>query len=154
MKLSQKLLFYKEVRKTNGLADTLNFLFLRELGLGRYKLPEVCKELEITHTNFNASLLRLKKNKKIEYIGLKAGGIVLWWIKKDKDDTPNYEIDAPRWLLYNKSSAGYESVLLGKEEIWAINNKINPSTLKLFLLGRTKLLAEKYTLVQDPSKQI
>ena len=90
MKLSNKLTFYKEVRKDNGLVDTLNFLFLRELGLGRYKLPELCKHLELTHTNFNSSLLRLKKNNMIEYIGLKAGGIVLWWIKKDKDDKPNH----------------------------------------------------------------
>ena len=86
----------------------------------------------------------------IEYIGLKAGGIVLWWIKKDKDDKPNHEIDAPRWIIYDKDRKNYESILLGKEEIWALNNNINPSTLKLFLLGRTKLLAEKYSLTQDP----
>ena len=150
MKLSNKLTFYKEVRKDNGLVDTLNFLFLKELGLGRYKLPELCKHLELTHTNFNASLLRLKKNNMIEYIGLKAGGIVLWWIKKDKDDKPNHEIDAPRWIIYDKDKKNYEFILLGKEEIWALNNNINPSTLKLFLLGRTKLLAEKYSLTQDP----
>ena len=150
MKLSNKLTFYKEVRKDNGLVDTLNFLFLRELGLGRYKLPELCKHLELTHTNFNSSLLRLKKNNMIEYIGLKAGGIVLWWIKKDKDDKPNHEIDAPRLIIYDKDKKNYEFILLGKEEIWALNNNINPSTLKLFLLGRTKLLAEKYSLTQDP----
>ena len=43
------------------LYDYVNFMFLQELGTGKYVLPELCKQLEVSRSNFNASLIRLKK---------------------------------------------------------------------------------------------
>ena len=82
MQISKKLKFYTYLRnelKRN--ADTINFLFLLELGTGKYSLPDLCTELGIARSNFNASLLRLKKQNFICYSGHSSNGILLWWIK-------------------------------------------------------------------------
>ena len=128
MQISKKLKFYTHVRnelKRN--ADTINFLFLQELGTGKYVLPELCSALGLARSNFNASLIRLKKKNFICYSGHSSNGILLWWIKKNIDDIPSYKSDAPRWIIENKNTKhGNTSIKLGTKHfciVWQHDDK-------------------------------
>ena len=153
MQISKKLKFYTHVRnelKRN--ADTINFLFLQELGTRKYVLPELCSALGLARSNFNASLIRLKKKNFICYSGHSSNGILLWWIKKNIDDLPSYKTDAPRWIIENKNTKEQEEIILGDEEIWAIKRGFNAGTFKNFLFGRYKCFADTYELVKSISQ--
>lgn len=154
MQISKKLKFLTHVRselKRN--ADSINFLFLLELGCGQYMLPELCSELQLSRSNFNASLLRLKKQNFICYSGHSTNGILLWWIKKGIEDEPSHKEDAPRWVIEDKTTNEQEEIILGDEELWALKNGYNAGTFKNFLFGRYKCFAEKYELVKSITQE-
>ena len=70
MKINKQVRFYVYLKSKLGRnADLLNFYLLQELGTGKYVLPELCKELGVSRSNFNASLIRLKKQGFICYSG-------------------------------------------------------------------------------------
>ena len=153
MQIPKKLKFYTYLRnelKRN--ADTINFLFLLELGTGKYVLPELCTQLGLSRSNFNASLIRLKKKGFICYSGHSSNGILLWWIKRSIEDEPSYKVDAPRWIIKNKTTDEEEEIILGDEELWALKNGYNAGTFKNFLFGRYKCFAETYELVKSISQ--
>ena len=153
MKINKQLRFYTYLKSQLGRnADLLNFLFLQELGTGKYVLPELCKQLEVSRSNFNASLIRLKKHGFICYSGHSSNGILLWWIKKNIDDEPKYKQDAPRWVIVDKETRELEEIILGEEDLWALKNGYNAGTFKNFLFGRYKCFAEKYELVKSISQ--
>ena len=153
MKINKQLRFYTYLKSKLGRnADLLNFLFLQELGTGKYVLPELCKQLEVSRSNFNASLIRLKKHGFICYSGHSSNGILLWWIKKNIDDEPKYKQDAPRWVIVDKETRELEEIILGEEDLWALKNGYNAGTFKNFLFGRYKCFAEKYELVKSISQ--
>ena len=153
MKINKQLRFYTYLKSKLGRnADLLNFLFLQELGTGKYVLPELCKKLEVSRSNFNASLIRLKKQGFICYSGHSSNGILLWWIKKNIDDEPKYKQDAPRWVIVDKETRELEEIILGEEDLWALKNGYNAGTFKNFLFGRYKCFAEKYELVKSISQ--
>lgn len=153
MKINKQLRFYTYLKSQLGRnADLLNFLFLQELGTGKYVLPELCKQLEVSRSNFNASLIRLKKHGFICYSGHSSNGILLWWIKKNIDDEPSYKQDAPRWVIVDKETRELEEIILGEEDLWALKNGYNAGTFKNFLFGRYKCFAEKYELVKSISQ--
>ena len=153
MKINKQLRFYTYLKSQLGSnADLLNFLFLQELGTGKYVLPELCKQLEVSRSNFNASLIRLKKHGFICYSGHSSNGILLWWIKKNIDDEPKYKQDAPRWVIVDKETRELEEIILGEEDLWALKNGYNAGTFKNFLFGRYKCFAEKYELVKSISQ--
>ena len=105
MQIPKKLKFYTYLRKElKRNADLLNFLYLQELGTGKYVLPDLCSQLELSRSNFNASLIRLKKQGFICYSGHSSNGILVWWIKKNIEDEPNTKTDAPRWVIVNKET--------------------------------------------------
>jgi len=153
MKINKQLRFYTYLKSELGRnADLLNFLFLQELGTGKYVLPELCKELQVSRSNFNASLIRLKKHGFISYSGHSSNGILLWWIKKNIDDEPCYKQNAPRWVIVDKETRELEEIILGEEDLWALKNGYNAGTFKNFLFGRYKCFAEKYELVKSISQ--
>lgn len=153
MRINKQVRFYVYLRKQLGRnADLLNFLFLQELGTGKYVLPELCSQLEVSRSNFNASLIRLKKEGVICYSGHSSNGILLWWIKKSIEDEPSYKLDAPRWIIKNKDTNENFEIILGEEDLWALKNDYNVGTFKNFLFGRYKCFAEKYELVKSISQ--
>ena len=150
MQIPKKLKFYTHLRKLlKRNADLLNFLYLQELGTGKYVSPDLCSQLEVSRSNFNASLIRLKKQGVICYSGHSSNGILLWWIKKNIDDEPNSKTDAPRWVIVNKDTRELEEIILGDEDLWAINKGYNAGTFKNFLFGRYKCFDETYELVKS-----
>ena len=150
MQISKKLKFYTYLKKElKRNADLLNFLLITELGTGKYVLPELCSQLALSRSNFNASLLRLKKQNFICYSGHSSNGILVWWIKKSIDDEPSYKTDAPRWVIVNKETREMEEIILGEEDLWAIRNGYNAGTFKNFLFGRYKCFDETYELVKS-----
>jgi len=150
MQISKKLKFYTYLKKElKRNADLLNFLLITELGTGKYVLPELCSQLDLSRSNFNASLIRLKKQGFICYSGHSSNGILVWWIKKNIDDQPSYKTDAPRWVIVNKETRELEEIILGDEEIWAIKHGYNAGTFKNFLFGRHKCFDETYELVKS-----
>ena len=152
MKINKQVRFYVYLKSKLGRnADLLNFYLLQELGTGKYVLPELCKELEVSRSNFNASLIRLKKQSCISYSSHSSNGIILWWIKKNIDDEPSYKEHAPRWVISNKETNEHEEIILGDEDVWALRNGYNAGTFKNFLFGRYKCFAEKYELVKSIS---
>ena len=153
MKINKQVKFYVYLKNKLGRnADLLNFLFLQELGTGKYVLPELCSQLEVSRSNFNASLIRLKKQGVICYSGHSSNGILVWWIKKSIEDEPSYKTDAPRWVIEDKNTNEQEEIILGDEELWALKNGYNAGTFKNFLFGRYKCFAEKYELVKSISQ--
>ena len=153
MKINKQVKFYVHIKNKLGRnADLLNFYLLQELGTGKYVLPELCKELGVSRSNFNASLIRLKKQGFICYSGHSSNGILLWWIKKNIEDEPSYKEDAPRWVISNKETNENEEIILGDEDVWALRNGYNAGTFKNFLFGRYKCFAEKYELVKSISQ--
>ena len=153
MKINKQVRFYVYLKSKLGRnADLLNFYLLQELGTGKYVLPELCKELKVSRSNFNASLIRLKKQGFICYSGHSSNGILLWWIKKNIEDEPSYKLDAPRWVISNKETNEHEEIILGDEDVWALRNGYNAGTFKNFLFGRYKCFAEKYELVKSISQ--
>ena len=153
MKINKQVRFYVYLKSKLGRnADLLNFYLLQELGTGKYVLPELCKQLEVSRSNFNASLIRLKKHGFICYSGHSSNGILLWWIKKNIDDEPKYKQDAPRWVIVDKETRELEEIILGEEDLWALKNGYNAGTFKNFLFGRYKCFAEKYELVKSISQ--
>jgi len=149
MQISKKLQFLASVRKENSNADTVTFLILNELGCGQYALPELCSQLELARSNFNASLIRLRRKEFIAYSSHSSNGILLWWIKQDIDDKSSFKENAPRWVISNNETKEKEEIMLGEEELWALKNGYNAGTFKNFLFGRTKFFAEKYELVKS-----
>ena len=152
MQLSKKVKFLATVRNENSNADTVTFLILNELGCGKYMLPDLCSQLGLARSNFNASLIRLRRKEYIAYSSHSSMGIILWWIKQDIDDKPSYKGNAPRWVIKNNETAENEEIVLGDEELWALRNGYNAGTFKNFLFGRTKNFAEKYELVKSISQ--
>ena len=152
MQLSKKVKFLATVRNENSNADTVTFLILSELGCGKYMLPDLCSQLGLARSNFNASLIRLRRKEYIAYSSHSSMGIILWWIKQDIDDKPSYKVHAPRWVIKNNDTAENEEIILGEEELWALRNGYNAGTFKNFLFGRTKNFAEKYELVKSISQ--
>ena len=83
MKINKQVKFYVYLKSKLGRnADLLNFLFLQELGTGKYLLPELCSQLEVSRSNFNASLIRLKKEGVICYSCHSSNGILYGGLKK------------------------------------------------------------------------
>ena len=155
MKINKQVKFYVYLKSKLGRnADLLNFMFLQELGTGKYVLPELCKQLEVSRSNFNASLIRLKKEGVICYSGHSSNGILLWWIKKSIEDEPSHKQAAPRWVIVDKETREFEEIILGEEEIWALKNGYNVGTFKNFLFGRYKCFADKYELVKNISQDL
>ena len=150
MKINKQVKFYVHLKNKLGRnADLLNFLFLQELGTGKYVLPELCSQLDVSRSNFNASLIRLKKQGVICYSGHSSNGILLWWIQKGIEDQPSHKTDAPRWVIVNKETRELEEIILGDEEMWAIKHGYNAGTFKNFLFGRHKCFDETYELVKS-----
>ena len=150
MKINKQIRFYVYLKNKLGRnADLLNFFILQELGTGKYVLPDLCKQLEVSRSNFNASLIRLKKAGVISYSGHSSNGILLWWIKKSVEDEADYKTNAPRWVIVNKDNRKLEEIILGEEDTWALKNGYNAGTFKNFLFGRYKCFDETYELVKS-----
>jgi len=136
MKINKQIRFYVYLKNKLGRnADLLNFFILQELGTGKYVLPDLCKQLEVSRSNFNASLIRLKKAGVISYSGHSSNGILLWWIKKSVEDEADYKTNAPRWVIVNKDNRKLEefifSLLTTTTAGVLIKNALKPKKPKL-----------------------
>ena len=101
MKINKQVRFYVYLKRKLGRnADLLNFYLLQELGTGKYVLPELCKELEVSRSNFNASLIRLKKQGFICYSGHSSNGILL----SNIDPNPPLYSDLPASFMNGGTS--------------------------------------------------
>ncbi len=143
--------FLAQLRRRHRCQILMTLVQLEQLAPGWWPTQQaLADQLGILRSELNVNMQQLVRLGLLGKIARSnSGGTWVYWVKRSEKDALDPRL-IPAWVVRDQLRHTTERIQVDKQKDWALWKEIPYNTLRSFLMGRQKLMDNRWTLVCTP----